>query len=971
MVFIAADEASGAYYRHVSWKDMQHARASVRFLAIWVLCTVLSIALGLASVHYNWYGIPVHFGGANLLLSIYPPLTICSLLALWFGFWWGAIPAYLATFCLSIYFHMAPGWAAIFALSDPLAFAVFVVGYRATSASLHLRSLDTLLSYTILLFLGGVLSSVGTFIWSYTGHLPPQATFDLWQGWWVGYVVQSLLVSAPILALFSQRVCQWRDREFPANQYTKIKSQQAVILSVIMLLGGVYLFIALSVRLSRNIIHDTGRETLQHLLEDQHLLEAMSTAVYLVLGILFFALTYLGYHLVMNWSRKLQQAILDAELATQAKSGFLARMSHEIRTPMNAIIGLSELALQKASDTRQKDYLTKIRASSDILLSLINDILDFSKSDAGKLQLEARIFRLEDSLGRICDQIALKANEKGLDLFIEVSPEVPVQLVGDKLKLEQVLLNLLSNATKFTASGNITLRVNPVSTDAQEIELLFRVTDTGIGIPAARVNALFQPFTQVDESITRHYGGTGLGLAICRQIVNAMGGRIWVESKEGEGSTFYFTVRAGLPELDAESSAIPANRQAALTGKTAILTFQQAELQYNLTKYLGQFGIQVILNNTLHDTLEQIDAGHLNADILIADLDNRSTTELRQLSHLQQANGSPLPVLLLAAPFSTSVDLELPDIQQQHVRVLSTPLLPGRLYVALCSSLVQEQFTGRRLADKQSAFSGTISDEYRHLYKRRVLVVEDDPINSQIAEELLHAVGAYVDTASNGTEALHKVKNTTYDMVLMDIHMPVMDGITAAQYIRKSGDLSLPIIALTAHSLQEAQDVLADSGMDDVLSKPFLPAQLYSIMAKHLSDRPARASDTAPADIVLTGDASFQLPILPGIDLLKGQKTVGLKPDRYLNILKKFNHHHSNTASDLRLAFADNNLKEVHRLAHSLRSVGRSIGADRLHQTASALEIGAANNQVEEDMVNDLAMALEEALVSLSKLENA
>lgn len=964
------------HYRAITLRDIRLASKQERlnFVSSWLVLNILSVALGLASVKMGWSGIPVEFGGADFSLTLYPPLTICSLLTLWFGFWWGAVPAYISTFCLSIYFQMSPSWAALFALSDPIAFAVFIAGYRAISLPLTLRSAHSLLSFVLLVFLGGILSSVGTFIWSYTGHYTPQQTLNIWQGWWVGYVAQSVVIGVPILLLFSEKVTNWRDKTFPFPEKLKPLNQRGLLFSIIILLSSIYLFILLSVLLSNNIIRNPDKIDSNTLSQQIELLKATSHATYLVIGFLFFALAYLGYHLIVNWNKRLLEAIDTAQQAAKAKSAFLARMSHEIRTPMNAIIGLSEIALHKSKDPRQKDYLSKIRLSADSLLILINDILDFSKSEAGKLQLENKPFFLEEVVSRVVNQIAMKIFEKDIEFVIDIEKNSPSRLVGDRVKLEQVLLNLLSNAAKFTNKGEIRLSIHPGKSTADKIELNFTVQDTGVGIPASRINNLFQPFTQADESITRKYGGTGLGLAICKQIVDAMNGNIWVESHEATGSSFCFTAEFGIVDsLPVIDQTLP---------QTAFVHIENSYALRNCLQYLNLLGIHPVAITNLEQLFEKVDANLTKPDFIISETEHKSWTEVRQIAELKHNDGTSIPIIFLSSPLESNNDIDLLEIDQPFIQVISKPILPTHLVSAIKSLHSPGQLSRRR--DDRAIWTNSKEEtSYRALFKAYILIVEDDPINLQIAEELLTNVGVITDTAVNGSEAVKKVRQNQYDAVLMDIHMPVMDGISASVIIRQEGHRDLPIIALTAHTISDVALLPEEAKFTEVVNKPFLPDTLYSTLARLI--RPSINTDrevlvTAYANDKYSEEGSNlapeaqlntlpSLPSLPGINLVLGQKTVGLPTDRYLNILRKFDQHHSGTPAKLQEAFKEKNWQEVHRIAHSLKSVGRSIGAEKICTLSEQLESAAKNNQVEASIVEALSDALIEAITSLSTLK--
>ena len=526
--------------------------------------------------------------------------------------------------------------------------------------------------------------------------------------------------------------------------------------------------------------------------------------------------------------RQLKIARDQAEESTRAKSSFLANISHEIRTPMNAIIGLTHLALETHLDDTQREYLTKADAAAKSLLRLINDILDFSKIEAGKLESSPREFYLADVLQQAVDMISPQVSEKSLEFLLVVDPAAPSGLIGDDFRLLQVLNNLSSNAVKFTGAGEVSLTVEVLEEKPDSVRLRFLVRDTGIGLTPQEIGKLFTAFTQADSSSTRRYGGTGLGLAISKRLVEMMGGEIWCESEPGRGSTFGFTASFGRHN----HAARYIERQTDLTGLSA-LAVDDNELSLKiLQKYLGTMGLEVSTAASGPEAIEMVERmteKGRNLDLLVIDwkmpgMDGIETT--RRINEITATDH--IPAVIMATAYCCDEIMQLSK-DAGIKSVLPKPLSPSAFHNALAEvfNLSGAPKVRKRGKDFQAA------DLVRHLKGAAILLVEDNEVNQLVAVRILRKAGFQVTVASNGLEALEHLAKEKFDLVLMDIQMPVMDGLTATAEIRKDSKFKdLPIVAMTAHAMAQDRELSLTAGMNDHIVKPLDLGELFECLAK-------------------------------------------------------------------------------------------------------------------------------------------
>ncbi len=675
-------------------------------------------------------------------------------------------------------------------------------------------------------------------------------------------------------------------------------------------------------------------------------------------------------------TKAMQTAMLRAEASTRMKSEFLANMSHEIRTPMNAIIGMSRLALMREPSPSLRNYLDKILGASEHLMGIINDILDFSRIEAGKLALEKVAFELDDMLEQLASLTGVKLESKGIELVFRVGPGVPQRLVGDPLRLGQVLINLTGNAVKFTERGEIVVAVEVVSGDAQGVLLAFSVSDTGIGMTPEQTARLFQSFSQADSSTTRKYGGTGLGLSISRRLVELMGGDIAVQSTPQVGSRFTFTVPLGVAADGVDGSAGAALRQALLLDLRALVVDDSASSRAALSEMLGALGVRADTAASGEEALALLQRAAQDGqpyrlvlmDYLMPGMDGIET--IRRISHGGEQEAPPA-ILMISACTRETVLAEQGELPVDAF--LHKPVGPALLYHSVLQALHLQAGAG------PGAARLPVMAELPRLDGARILLAEDNANNREVALDFMAAARMQVDVAFNGVEALRMAVEGDYDLVLMDIQMPEMDGLTATREIRAHARLrELPIVAMTAHALpsDRAQSRLA--GMNDHVTKPIDPDLLFCTLLKWIDPArlegrplPASAPDIPPA-ASLAGTLAA-LPALPGIDWRLALESVEGNRARLQKRAGSFVREYAGAPGILREALGAGDHPRLQTLTHNLKSGAAYVGALELAGIASRLEHDLRLGQLERlgVQVPALVAATETVLAGLSQVAAA
>ena len=707
------------------------------------------------------------------------------------------------------------------------------------------------------------------------------------------------------------------------------------------------------VTLANNISNSAWTEMAKA--RDEVVKEVSSAKKIFILIIIIIVIILFAGGLLSASNQELIKAKNVTEASAKSKSEFLANMSHEIRTPMNAIIGMCELVYETDLSTKQRQYIKVINSSSRSLLALINDILDFSKIDAGKLDFENIPFSIREVIEEVSDMYIEKVKEKSIEFILDIAPDVPRYVISDPLRLRQVLSNLTTNAFKFTEKGEICISVEVLDMHDLFVTLKFGVRDTGIGIDQDKTGKLFDAFAQEDGSTSRKYGGTGLGLTICKRIAEMMGGEIWVESEKGQGSTFYFTTEF---EISTEGEEAEKGIPKDLNQLKVMIVEDNPSTMMVIKRYVESFGFTPTIAKSAESALKLHERAIedrapfelIIMDVMLPGMDGITASKL-----IKTDTRIAPPAIIITSALGNGQEIKR-SLEAGVEKFLVKPIKQSILF-----DTTMEVFGYKK---KDETTSAAREDEWHKYFENiEVLLVEDNPINQLVATEILEKVKIRVDTANSGLSAIDAIKQKVYDLILMDVQMPEMDGLEATRLIRSDRtNIDLPIIAMTANAMIGDREKCIDAGMNDYVTKPIDTSELFKTMSKWLKRSQKKEDiDTQSKKTVETRLTDDELPAdLPGIDMASGLKRIGGNKKLFKKILQEFLKTYEKVVEEIRDAYQAKDTELLTRTVHTLKGVAGNFSANDLQE--AALQLEASIKQGKDDEFHPRLATLEDEL---------